>query len=284
MTCLNGNGDPVDWWVVLKLPGGTRYSYGDSVSTAALGTLVAAPATLDSPTGPVGRTLGVLMSARGDDSTTRVNWNDIGGRRMLFAEEEEVGVLLDRLLEEDEEADEGLSRRLGTTDGHTNGVIGANATGGFLLSHSWPGFPDLNSTDPSTFSTSPASPIYGQSMFCVSLSPAMVESAATGLAYLSPLMVDTDVPSTAAAQYPILASVVTGFRSYGTRVANLTTPNGFSVTQFSKSGSWGGDLYSGLIQPTLGFDMYAETWLRSPVMASYCPPNQTCALRRRWRS
>jgi hypothetical protein len=89
---------------------------------------------------------------------------------------------------------------------------------------------------------------------------------------LDPRFFDTAVPASLAAVYPSLVAAIGNQRIDGTRVANATTVGGTVFRWYGKSGDWGRDLYSVLLQPGLNRSMYIETWRRPPVMNTYCPP------------
>jgi hypothetical protein len=252
LSCLSddaaGNA-PVSWWFVSKLHGGSgAYAYIDASTPAAAGALRLQRRELDSPSSALGATLTQLISTRGE--TVRVQWNDEVPPAFAAAAA-------------------GVNASSGTS-GHTKGVLGADAEGGFWLTSSLPKFPDL--TGPS-FTWGAASKTYGQSFLCVSLGPAALDEAARGLQFVDPSTYDSAVPAGAlAALYPAVTALVAGARQAGTRRTNLSSVDGTQFTHIAKSGSTGLDLFEDVIQPSLGVALFVESWLRPPVMPSYCTP------------
>ena len=239
VTCLDNEGANVDWWVIMKLNNGLRYSYLDARTTDATDFVLREPDTLDDPLSALGRTLTQLIESRG--STVRAVWND---------------------------APPDAPEAADATTGHTNGVIGANASSGFWLTHSTPGFPSLSV--PYSWDYAPT-PTYGQSFLCISLTREGVELAAEGVRYKDVWPYDSAVPTgELSALYPNVVALLAGASLAGSFHANITSADGVTFTHFSKSGSWGLDIYEDLAQPALVADMHVETWLRSPTMETYC--------------
>jgi len=155
------------------------------------------------------------------------------------------------------------------TSGHTKGVIGGGAGGGFFLTHTLPKFPDLTQ---GTFSWGSASTLYAQNFLCLSLDLKNLEAASAGMQFNDPHVYDSAIPSGLVNGLPATAALVAGQRSAGTRVATLATRGGDKFLQVSKSGSTGIDLYEDVLQVELQQDMLVETWRRSPMMDTYCQP------------
>ena len=247
--CQDEDGNQVGWWSIIKLHGGvTSYGYVDSNTVTYKGPLLLrTTGTLDCGTKcALGATLSQVIEDR--LGSFRVQWND--ELPAAFASNYKTG-----------------------TSGHTKGVISGNETGGFLLIHSVPKFPDLSG---SAFSWGSASTTYGQSFFCMSLDAENIEIAASGLLYADPLTYDSFMPNGLSKVYPTVTKLIAGQRSEGTSLVNLsTTPDNSMVSYFSKSGSTGIDIFEDVIQPSLMVDMYVETWRRPPVMDSYCNPPHT---------
>lgn len=253
LSCLDESGEPVDWWFVLKANGGLDYAYVDAATPPPAGPLQLTGRSLDCGSAcALGATLSALIDASAAGSALRVSWND-----ELPAAFAASGAAAD-----------GNATLSSATSGHTKGVLGANATGGFFLTHTLPKFPVL--TAPYAYV---GSAIYAQTFTCISLSPAELESAAAGVAHVDPYVYASVVPSGAlAAQYPTVAGIVAGARSAGTAALALQTLGGAAFSYYVKSGSWGADLWEDLVQAELRVNMLVETWRRPPVMATYCQP------------
>lgn len=242
--CLSPSGRAVDWWFAYKLNSGTSYVYIDNATRLTPGApLQLSGESLDTPTSPLARTLTQLITGR--STLARVQWND------------ELPV-------------PAAAAPLGSgTSGHTKGVLGASAAGGFLLTHTLPKFPDLTT---GAFTWGGASTLYGQNFLCLALDADNLELAAAGLQYNDPHVYDSALPSGLVAALPATAALVAGQRKAGTRAQRLATAGGAAFLQVCKSGSTGLDLYEDVLQPELMQDLWVETWRRSPAMDSYCQP------------
>lgn len=251
VSCIGSTGSSVDWWFAYKLNGGVQYVYIDSLTTLPKRTpLTLSGGQLDSATGPLGRTLTQLITGR--STLARVSWND------------ELPVALGA-----SGSDSSAANATSGTSGHTKGVLGGNAAGGFYLTHTLPKFPDLSQ---GTFTWGGASTTYGQNFLCLSLDRANLELASLGMQYNDPHVYDSAIPNGMLSTLPATAALVAGQRKAGSRVQQLATLAGSAFLQVSKSGSTGLDLYEDVLQAALQQDMWVETWRRSPMMDSYCRP------------
>jgi len=253
LSCLDEAGAPVPWWFILKAHGGLDYAYADAAGAVApAGPLRLTGKSLDCGDAcALGATLSALLAAPG---AARVSWNDEPP-----AAAAEAAAAVNATL-------------ASATSGHTKGVLGADAGGGFWLTHSMPKFPLLVGQTAFRWDAGGASLTYGQSFLCVSVAPADVEAAASGLARVDPLVYGSSVPAGLAAAYPKLAALVAGARTPGAGSVVVRSTAGNLFTYFSKSGSTGVDIWEDVVQADLGVDMYVETWRRAPVMATYCRP------------
>ena len=257
LECLDEDGAAVPWFFVFKQNGGLDYAYVDAnTPPAAGGPLQLVGRTLDCAGGAgrcaLGATLQALMDAAAAGAAARVSWND------------ELPAAADSAAP---------APPLGSaTSGHVKGVLGANASGGFLLAHTLPKFPVL--TVPAYGYT--GSTIYAQTFLCISLTPDEVENAAAGVQYIDPYIYASVVPSGAlTSQYPVLTALVAGARSAGTAKLTLRSTAGNIFSYFVKSGSTGVDLWQDVVQAGpggLGVNLWVETWRRPPVMDTYCAP------------
>jgi deoxyribonuclease-2 len=147
-------------------------------------------------------------------------------------------------------------------------VLGANATGGFLLSHTLPKFPVLTAAYRYVGSV-----LYAQTYLCISLDPAGVEAAAAGAMHVDPHVYASLVPSGALTTlYPTVTALVAGARTSGSAAVALRSTAGNMFTYYVKSGDFGKDLWEDVVQAALQVNMWVETWRRPPVMDTYCAP------------
>lgn len=247
LSCLNEKGMPVAWYAILKAHGGLDYSYVDASYTGQ-GPLQLTGLSLDCGTKcALGATLSQII---GNTSVARISWND----------ELPVAATTNSTIPQ-----------VGSGEsGHTKGVIGADANGGFWLTHSMPKFPTLVGVDSYNWLTSTT---YGQSFLCVSVDAETIEIVATNIAFIDPHIYGSIVPAGLTSTYPLLTALVAGSRSAGTTTATILSTDSTPFEFFGKSGSWGKDIWEDLVQATLGVDMFVETWRRSPQMLTYCRPD-----------
>jgi len=247
--CLGANGEPLDWWFAYKNHGGTDYAFVSSAAPPSPGPLRLTGLALDADGSPLLRTLQQVVDGR--SSLARVAWND----------------------ELPAAAWGGNASGASGTSGHTKGVLAAGAGGGFFLSHTLPKFPDLTGAG----IWGGASSIYGQNFLCLTLDAANADAVALSMQFGDPRAYDSAVPAGLSAALPNTVALVAGQRRAGTRATQLRTVGGAAFTQYVKSGSTGVDIYEDVLQPAVASDMLVETWLRSPVMGTYCRPDYAWA-------
>jgi deoxyribonuclease-2 len=244
--CLDPDGAPIDWWFSYKFHGGTDYAFvSSSAPPLPGGPLHLTGLALDAATSPLLRTLQQVVDGR--STLARVQWND----------------------ELPAASPAGNASASSGTSGHTKGVLSAGAGGGFFLTHTLPKFPSLTG---SGTVWDGASTLYGQTFLCLTLDAKNVEAAAGALQFVDPYTYDSAVPAGLSGLLPNTVALVAGQRQAGTRATPLQTAGGASFTLYAKSGSTGLDIYEDVLQPAVESDMLVESWLRSPVMDTYCRP------------
>jgi len=230
--CVSESGSSVDWWFIYKQPNGLSYAYLDSSSRSS--SLTIASSTLSEASGALQDTLSQVYS--GSKSLAYAAWND----------EPPKGATND--------------------DAHAKGVLASNGKTGFWLLHSVPAFPDLSL---SKYDWN-ASTIYGQSMLCISLSATQVDNIAELLQYADLGIYDKNMPSSIASDVPEFSKLVSGTTTDGAGTKVFKSVGGQEFTAFSKSESWGKNLYEELVSPTLKQSFMWETWRRSPALPTFC--------------
>lgn len=108
LDCLNQQGQPVDWWVIFKMPkesttAGSNFYYSDPSTTLQYGS-----STIDSPQSPFLRTVA-------QHSLFTIAWNDQKSDGTYIA-----------------------------NHAHSKGVIQADSSSGFVINHSLPKFPYIS--------------------------------------------------------------------------------------------------------------------------------------------
>lgn len=252
--CLDLDGKPTPWFLILKKNNGLDYAYFDNATPTSPGSTVTLTSyKLDDYTRSLGATLQQIVDAAGSLAV------------LIFNDSPIAAPLSNSTGHTTEDAPSS------STSGHTNGLLVADSNGGFWISHSLPGFPYLND---SNFAWS-GSTLYGQHFICLSLDAENIELAAKQVSYLDPAFQESAIPSALASTYPTMVSVLGGQRTSGTHTQDFTTSDGQAFTHFAKSGDWGQDIFEDLIQPALQENFLWETWRRSPVMDTYCQPQYT---------
>jgi len=222
-TCLDENGDAVDWWIALKHPNGGIYSYLDS----------------NAPT-VFKRSLYDLTSAKGGAVTDTV--------KQLYAATSSDGVAV---YNDDDDVGHTLK-----SHAHAKGVIVFNAQGGFWMIHSLPRWPKRRSTG---YDGLPDS-TYGQSFMCLSLDAKTFDDVGKLIATNWVQLYDTNLPASLARTLPNFANAVNGSKS-GQLTENLFISTATTKFQaFAKDQHWDQNLYGDFVAVTLKSDLVAETW------------------------
>jgi deoxyribonuclease-2 len=245
-TCIDRDGNKIDWWFIYKQPNGFEYSYKQSGDTTTSPLVVASGAHLDNN----------LRNALGA-TLHQVYLDKVNLAYVLYNDEDPI-----------------TGRTTGGGTGHTKGAIVAGPGGsGYWLVHSVPKFPDLRGKD----FTWAASDTYGQSMLCVTLDSKGIETAAKQEQYTVPHVYDKNLPSSLASKLPSLFDMANGktLSGAGTSVGAITTTGGTKLQHFAKTPSWGEDFYEMLVAPGLATSLYVETWRRAPWSATFCTKNTT---------
>jgi deoxyribonuclease-2 len=244
MQCIGDSNSPVDWYVVLKFPGGSGYAYTDS-ETVHLG-LRKSPYELESATdGAVTHTL-------------RQIYND--------DDEEEVGFA--------KYNDDDPNDHAHGTGGHTKGVVGWEGETGFWLIHSVPRFPSF--AKDGAYAGLPDNELrYGQSMLCLSLDVATLDDVASQLLIGYPWVYDTNFPSKFEDSMPNMKKLSQGEKhgDYESHSLAVRTLGGTSFRTFYKSPKWESFLYEEMVQQYYKTGMLWETWMNGiNPDPSFCTP------------
>ncbi|XP_060108402.1 deoxyribonuclease-2-alpha [Heteronotia binoei] len=247
ISCYDDSGQPVDWFIVYKLPKshhrssaeGMRYMYQDGHTQG----WVEGQSLMNSTEGAVGRTLQQLYmeaARRQEAETAHVLYND-----------EPPGELT-------------------SSKGHTKGVIFLDSAQGFWLLHSTPHFPDLQTN----YSWPRSGLPNGQSFLCVTFPYSQFKEIGRQLLFTDPLVYDYRVEGSFAEDLPALLNASKGChvqQEPWNSSITLTSLEGKEFISFAKFGRFGDDLYSGWLTEALASNLYAEFWLRSRgILPSNC--------------
>jgi len=276
--CISESGASVDWFFIYKQPNGLTYAYTDSQSSST--TLKLANGNLDSSSTSLVQTLAQVYTAK--SSLAYLAWNDevptgvndnADSLDPLNTSSLSQGLMSDKTSNTPSSSRNMSVNAMGgpaNDDAHAKGILATDGSKGFWLIHSVPKFPDLSQK---TFSWT-ASTTYGQSMLCISVSASTVEDIAAVLLYANLGIYSSNLPSSLRSSLPNMADLIDDKDSDGSTSKVIESVGGQRFTIFSKSESWGQDLYEKLVSPTLKVSFFWETWRRTPQLPSYCKGSQ----------
>ncbi|KAK9498869.1 hypothetical protein O3M35_003424 [Rhynocoris fuscipes] len=234
--CLNENGNPVDWYVVYKLPkirhgsgfinDGTAYKYITSETLS--GGWIDSHLPITSEQSLVARTLHPLYDKQNDDDIWLV-YND---QEKWFSKE---------------------------SFGHTKGVMAANKNGGFWLIHSVPAFPSVAEK----YSYPERGHRNGQSMLCITLPANQIDKLGKIFMYNKPNIFGKKISDNIKGIYPNLELAANGTtvkKAPWQMLSNIYSAAGRNFTNYAKSKKFNKDLYE-WVADEFKTDIFAETWL-----------------------
>ncbi|XP_066449773.1 deoxyribonuclease-2-alpha [Eleutherodactylus coqui] len=237
ISCYGDHGEPVDWFIVYKLPrldktpeSGMKYMYQDGNS----GGWVQGTALMNSTESAVGGTLNQLYQSSKEKDVAYLLYNDQPPVDMS-----------------------------GNDRGHTKGVVLLDEKQGFWLVHSTPRFPPSSSQKYDW----PSNALhYGQSFICVTYLYAQFKDIGTQLMYNTITPYDSSIPDNFSSDLPDLKSASAAkevTKPPWNRQVTLTSVGGKQFTSFAKHARFGDDLYSGWVSEVLKSDLCVEFWLNS---------------------
>uniref|UniRef100_A0A8D0BC59 Deoxyribonuclease-2-alpha n=1 Tax=Salvator merianae TaxID=96440 RepID=A0A8D0BC59_SALMN len=250
ISCYDDSGEPVDWFIVYKLPkphrsppaGGMRYMYQDGQTQG----WVPGKSLMNSTEGAVGRTVQQLYAdavRRRTEETAYVLYND--------------------------EPPNNLSYSL---KGHTKGVILLDKSQGFWLLHSTPHFPP--SREEKEYAWPHTGLPNGQTFLCITFPYSQFRKIGNQLLFTEPHVYDYHVEGTFAEDLPALLNASEGEhvqKEPWNSSVTLTSLAGKEFISFAKFRFFSDDLYSGWLAEALASDLYVQFWLRSRgILPSNC--------------
>ncbi|KAM6938360.1 deoxyribonuclease-2-beta-like isoform 1-T1 [Lycodopsis pacificus] len=239
ISCKNEAGEPVDWFIIYKLPrykigevgSGVDYMYLDS----SVGSWQLSKFMVNTSQGAIANTLNQLYNGKAYKSNSSVYalYND--GPPIL-------------------EYIQGY--------GHTKGVLLFDRSQGFWLSHSIPHFPSF----PERGYLYPSSgKVNGQTALCVTYHYDQFLRIAKQMVYLYPRFYNCSVPAAFMADLPQLAVLCKGSKPplpSDKRVDQLFSLQGDKFVSFVKSERFVDDIYTGWAAQALDADLLVESWQR----------------------
>ncbi|XP_055975527.1 deoxyribonuclease-2-alpha-like [Sorex fumeus] len=263
LTCIGDSGQPVDWFVIYKLPAKCKNSPGEP----------SAPEDCtDGSEVPDGLQYKYLDANSG-------SWQD--GVGPISSQQGALGLTLSPLygdytsqlaflLYNDQPPTTLLSEAPTVTHGHAKGLVLLDQDGGFWMVHSVPRFPPPSQTHEYRWPSNALT--YGQTLLCVSFPLAQFRKIGKQLNYTYPLVYDSQLEGNIGQQLPELADVIRGQHVYQppwNRSVTLTSRAGATFWSFTKYTKFEDELYAGWLAATLSSDLQVQFWRRR-VMPSNC--------------
>uniref|UniRef100_UPI00398F87DA deoxyribonuclease-2-alpha-like isoform X1 n=2 Tax=Pristiophorus japonicus TaxID=55135 RepID=UPI00398F87DA len=235
ISCYNDDGQPVDWFIIYKLPkrvngSGLLYRYMDP---------------------------------------TAAGWRD--GKHTINETDGAVGATLQQLYRSAETRSEVVAYMLyndqssasASSGGHTKGVVLLDKTQGFWLVHSTPHFPPKTNQH---YLWPHNGLRNGQSFLCVTYPYVQFKEIGTQLLLNNPHVYDQSVPPSFE-DLVNLTKVATGSHPRGPpwkREVILTSVAGKQFTSFAKYSKFGDDLYCGWVAGYVQSNLLVQSWPNSP--------------------
>lgn len=242
VTCIGENGDPVDMFIIYKLPRvaaypGSRYLYLDSND------LNFRPSKhhISSVDSSIGKTLQQIY--------IEYNGNNMG----IKSGSDKIAHIF---------YNDGVPKapKYDHAFGHTKGEVGFDKETGFWVIQSVPNFPSRVAEGyiyPRTGFK------YGQMMMCISFKSSMFHAIGDQLKLAKPHIYDSNLPAGWENTYKEIYDVIKGNfleASPSSNLATLTSLKGKKYLHFSKNAKYGHDLYHHFVAPTLKSNLIVETW------------------------
>ncbi|XP_066910256.1 plancitoxin-1-like [Clytia hemisphaerica] len=244
MSCIGKKGDPVDMYVLYKLPeikwqkdvpdnvrNGSAYAYLDSKNMD----FNLSPVNITSPESVAGLTLNQVYDAykngKSPSDQAHVFYNDANPEGHEYF-----------------------------THGHTKGAMAFDQETGFWMVHSVPHFPDYVKNG---YGYPHTGHKYGQMFLCITLNSSAVNDIGLQLRYNNPHVHDGSIPEGWDTIFPNIAALLKGEmvrRSPYYRLQEFASLGGINFTSFAKGTKFNKDLYSELVAPTLKTNLLTETW------------------------
>ncbi|XP_018417355.1 PREDICTED: deoxyribonuclease-2-beta [Nanorana parkeri] len=236
ISCRNEAGEPVDWFVVYKLPKyrindtgtGLEYLYLDSRSQ---GWQVSKFLT-NMTQSALGQVLQQLYQSYEDNSTAYMLYNDAPPIKNNFS----------------------------TKYGHTKGALFFDQQQGFWLIHSVPHFPPFLKDG---FGYPDTGKLYGQTAICVTYKYFQFKQIAAQLLYYNPNVYNCSIPDLYHEDLWGLSTICQGKRFpwvNDTSIAVLKSAGGELFLNFAKSKYFVDDIFTAWMAQILKTDLLTETW------------------------
>ncbi|XP_008327064.1 deoxyribonuclease-2-beta [Cynoglossus semilaevis] len=257
-SCRNEADEPVDWFIIYKLPkyrinyvgSGVDYMYLDSsVNDWKMSTFM-----VNLSQGAVGNTLSQLYARKTYESEDSV-----------YALYNDAPPVLDYI--------KGY--------GHTKGALLLDHSQGFWLSHTVPRFPSFPERG---YIYPPSGRVNGQTALCVTFRYKQFLTLVEQLSFLYPRIYNCSVPAAFSTDLPQLVQLCKGIKPSLTSDRNmqqLVSVGGEKFVHFVKSERYVDDIYTGWVAQVLKTDLLVESWQREGQLPSNCSlPKHTMNIKR----
>jgi len=262
--CLNEDGKPVDWWMVIKVPRIKTSSYDVVKNGSAY--LYADPSTLSNPSRFfVNSSIGIDDVRSAPGRTIQQVYDNVR------TQSSEQGYVFYN--------DETPAGDVSMSYGHTKGHVAWTTKVGFWLIHSVPKYAD--SPERTLHYSYPSSgQLYGQTMFCMSIGLDALDEVFAQLQYTNPQVYAKAWIDSLNSKLPngnafVKQGIVV--KTASSRVGAFKTIGGLPIHHFAKTVKWGQSIYGELIGPYYGSDMLCETWQR-PYQEPLRPPTSAVSV------
>ncbi|CAH1246795.1 DNASE2 [Branchiostoma lanceolatum] len=243
ISCLDGTGAPVDWFIIYKLPAlpdhvdpHVQKGRGHLYMDARVGEWVLPGTEVGSRTGALGHTLQQMY-----DNVNKMRQEQ--GAYFAYNDQWPDGQLY-------------------KNKGHAKGSILFDKDGGFWLVHSLPRFPnwleEAYNWPVGDFSTK-----YAHIFMCVTFEHSAFRMIGKLLMYMEPAIYDASLPASLQEDNPYFSPAMDGVGPAvppWNKRAPLLSRGGVDILSFTKSGNYTEEMYKAFVGKHLDSDMAVQSW------------------------
>nr|XP_023700029.1 deoxyribonuclease-2-beta [Paramormyrops kingsleyae] len=238
-SCRNEAGDPVDWFIIYKIP---KYKNGTAGSGLDYMYLDSSVKTWQYSNFLVNDSLGAL----GNTFRQLYQGQQYKTNRSAYMLYNDAPPFL----------------KYDNHYGHTKGALLFDTVQGFWMIHSVPHFPPPPEHG---YSWPSSGKMYGQTAFCVTYKYHQLPLIAEQLLYYNPRVYNCSLPAIFQPDLSSLALLCKGSqlpRTPDRKLQTLMSAKGETLLSFAKSHFWVDDIYTGWVAQALKTDLLTETWQR----------------------
>ena len=270
--CMNENGTPVDYWVIIKKPQGTDYFYYDSENRD----FHTSPHSLNSTSvGALAYTTKQLWQAEmnyvmyNDQPPKDIFLHDdIYDNNNIYANNNDIV--------DDSYSDDLYAGKFG----HTKGFFAFASDKGFWLTHSIPLFPLGPKVVDDYQGLGKNAGTYAQHLLCLSVTAESINNLSKQFLFNRPQLYESRLYESRLYEsrllnekYDYIRQLIDG--KYSTLnicdTSVLLTLGGHPFKVYAKTAEWNNDLYAGCVTPTERDTLWVESWIRGSADGPTCP-------------